>query len=89
MIKLYNPFKPHIIANGEFEYMVRKYYFEVGWCYLDYAKDRYRSHYWSIYRRNGTKFTSIESAESAMQDSLNIEKLAKELHDKKNTWRKV
>lgn len=57
-MKLYNPFKPHIVTNGDGNYYIRKFGM-CGWEYLDRTEDYY---WWLVSNKGYAKFDSLESA---------------------------
>ena len=57
-MKLYNPFRHHIVTNGDGNYYIRKLSM-CGWEYLDRTDD----YYWWLNQYKGyARFDSLESA---------------------------
>jgi len=62
-MKLYNPFKPHIVKHGGVYYIRRLCFF--GWRFLDSSSFDY---WWSGTSTGYGKFSSLEKVKKAFDD---------------------
>ena len=86
-MKLYNPFKPHIIVNGLGEYLIRKLTIK-GWRYLRYNMP-FKSYYGVIRRNTATCSSSEAYTKQALEFFSELENTKKQVAKNKNKWRKV
>lgn len=86
-MKLYNPFKPHIIVNGIEQYIVRVLT-KKGWMYLNFHR-YYEESNWTLIKNWATRFTSKEEATSIMQKVQTTAAQLLDYEKKSETWRKV